>query len=63
MKEFLDALDDKMRAKLLRTVYLLEQNGNDLREPYSKHLDDGRSPKQLFLFKSGEADPAAHAHR
>jgi phage-related protein len=30
-----------MRAKLLRTVLLLEQNGNELREPYSKHLGDG----------------------
>lgn len=41
MKEFLDSLDNKMRAKFLRTVMLLEQNGNELREPYSKHLDDG----------------------
>lgn len=41
IQEFLDSLDNKMRAKLLRTVMLLEQNGNELREPYSKHLDDG----------------------
>lgn len=31
IKKFLDSLDNKMRAKLLRTVMLLEQNGNELR--------------------------------
>ncbi|MBR1598222.1 MAG: type II toxin-antitoxin system RelE/ParE family toxin [Lachnospiraceae bacterium] len=30
-----------MRTKVLRMVHLLEQNGNELREPYSKHLEDG----------------------
>ena len=38
---FMDSLDEKMRAKLLRLQILLEQNGNELREPYSKHLEDG----------------------
>lgn len=33
-KEFILALDAKMRAKVVRTVGLL-------REPYSKHLEDG----------------------
>lgn len=41
IREFLDSLDNKMRAKLLRTIMLLEQNGNELREPYSKCLDSG----------------------
>ena len=41
VKEFLDSLDVKMRAKMLRTVMLLAQNGTQLREPYSKPLDDG----------------------
>ena len=40
-KEFLESLDIKMRAKMLRTVLLLEENGPELREPYSKALDDG----------------------
>ena len=40
-KEFLLSLDKKMRAKMLRTVELLATNGPDLREPCSKHLDDG----------------------
>lgn len=39
--EFLDSLDKKMRAKFLRLIALLEENGNELREPYSKLLEDG----------------------
>ena len=30
-----------MRAKLLVGLDLLEENGPQLREPYSKHLEDG----------------------
>ena len=41
VKEFLDSLDVKMRAKMLRTIALLETNGTELREPYSKALEDG----------------------
>lgn len=41
VKEFLDSLDKKMRAKMARTISLLQTNGNDLREPYSKSLGDG----------------------
>lgn len=40
-QEFMDALDRKMRAKLLKLQLLLEQNGNKLTEPYSKYLEDG----------------------
>ncbi len=40
-KEFLDSLDDKMRAKFLMEIKLLEEKGNQLREPYSKPLGDG----------------------
>lgn len=38
--EFLNGLDTKMRAKILRLLALLEENGNSLREPYSKPLGD-----------------------
>ena len=31
----------KMRAKILKSIELLEEKGNYLRAPYSKHLDDG----------------------
>ena len=40
-KEFIVELPPKMRAKMLRTVDMLETNGSELREPYSRHLDDG----------------------
>lgn len=38
---FLDSLDIKMRSKLLMILTVLQEKGNQLREPYSKHLDDG----------------------
>lgn len=41
VKDFLDSLDIKMRAKMLRTILILQKNGYELREPYSKLLDDG----------------------
>lgn len=40
-KDFLDELDQKMRAKMVRTIELLEKNGPDLRKPYSEYLEDG----------------------
>ena len=40
-KEFILNLDLKMRAKMLRTIEMLKKNGNKLREPESKPLDDG----------------------
>ena len=40
-KEFLENLEHKIRAKMLRLIDLLEKNGNELRRPYSAHLDDG----------------------
>lgn len=40
-KEFILSLDKKMRAKMLRTITMLADNGPDLREPYSKPLGDG----------------------
>ena len=39
--DFLDSLDVKMQAKVLKTIELLEKNGYELREPYSKFLEDG----------------------
>lgn len=41
IRDFFDSLDYKMRAKCLRLLQLLENNGNDLREPYSKSMGDG----------------------
>ena len=41
VEEFLDSLDNKMRAKILLAIALLETNGPQLREPYSKPVGDG----------------------
>ncbi len=41
MLDFLNGLDVKMRAKVVRTVNLLRDNGRELREPYSKALSEG----------------------
>jgi phage-related protein len=40
-KDFLKSLDAKMRAKMARTINILQANGEKLREPYSKSLDGG----------------------
>lgn len=41
IKHFLNSLDVKMRAKMYGMIKLLEEKGNQLRGPYSEHLDDG----------------------
>lgn len=41
VEDFLDSLEPKMRAKLVGTLQILQEKGNSLREPYTKHLDDG----------------------
>ena len=38
VEEFIGSLEPKMQAKVLRTFDLLEANGTDLREPYSKYI-------------------------
>ncbi len=40
-KAFLLSLDKKLRAKMMDTIALLQDNGYELRAPYSKHLSDG----------------------
>ena len=40
-KDFILGLNTKMRAKILGIISVLEEKGNQLREPYTKHLDDG----------------------
>ena len=39
--EFLDSLDDKMSAKIVALMEVLEDKGTELRKPYSEHLEDG----------------------
>ncbi len=40
-KDFMVSLNYQMRAKMISMIQLLQDNGKDLREPYSKHLSDG----------------------
>jgi len=40
-KDFLDTLDAKMFAKMVRSIEIVRIEGASAREPYSKHLDDG----------------------
>ena len=40
-KDFVLGLPPKMRTKVYRAIDMLETNGSDLRELYSKHLNDG----------------------
>lgn len=64
VKDFIWSLDNKMKAKLLQTIDLLEERGSELREPYSKHLKDGilelrvkqgsKITRVLYFFVIGE---------
>ena len=40
VEDFINGLDVKMRAKMYGLLSILQEKGNTLREPYSKHLDD-----------------------
>ena len=40
-EEFLESLEIKMQAKMVRTIKMFEENGTDLRKPYSEYLCDG----------------------
>ena len=39
--EFIKSLDIKMRAKIEKSIFLLQQVGPELRLPYSEYLEDG----------------------
>ena len=41
VEDFLSHLGLKMRAKYIGILEILEEKGHELREPYSKHLEDG----------------------
>ena len=41
VEKFLDKLNPKMRAKIFGMLVILQEKGNQLREPYSKHVEDG----------------------
>ena len=41
VRDFIWSQDSKMKAKLIGLLDVLEEKGNQLREPYSKSLGDG----------------------
>ena len=41
VSEFIQSLEPKMQAKVIRSLEILEANGPTLREPYTKALGDG----------------------
>ena len=41
VRDFLDALDVKMRQKMLRSIMALQEMGYSLRMPLSEFLEDG----------------------
>lgn len=41
VEEFLDELDDKMRAKMLMSIRIVREKGYQVRMPYSEELEDG----------------------
>ena len=47
--DFLDSLDKKMRAKVVRSIDLLEKYGSSLRPPDSKELSDGIMELRIAL--------------
>ena len=39
--EFLDSIDDRMRAKMLLSIRIIKENGPLVRLPYSEEIEDG----------------------
>jgi len=39
--EFLEKIPKKMKAKALREINLLEEFGQEMREPFTKYVEDG----------------------
>lgn len=56
VETFLESLDEKEIAKVIRTIELLEEFGNDLGLPHSRHMSDGllelriRGTREIRIF-------------
>ncbi len=59
VKDFLYSLDESIAGKIIKLIDLLEERGNELKEPYSKPLDNGifelryqnkRQPARILYF-------------
>lgn len=70
VEEFVDGLDPKMRAKVFGRLALLEEYGQRLGMPFSRHLEDGiyelRTPqgsnitRVMYFFVVGERAILTH---
>lgn len=64
VEEFLNSLDNKMSAKLVSMMELLQEKGTELRMPYSEYLEDqifqlrckfgSDITRALYFFYAGE---------
>lgn len=71
VEEFIDSLDNKSRARVARTLDLLEEFGIDLGMPYARHLEKqlwelrvrhGRNRHRIIYFlATGETFVLLHA--
>ncbi len=56
VETFIESLNEKEIAKVIRTIELLEKFGNDLRMPHSRHMDNGllelriRGKREIRIF-------------
>jgi len=56
VEKFLESLSAKEIAKVIRTIELLEEFGNDLGMPHSRHMSDGmlelriRGTREIRIF-------------
>jgi len=56
VETFIEKLNEKEIAKTIRTIELLEEFGNSLGMPHSKHIDDGllelriRGKREIRIF-------------
>ncbi len=68
VEQFLGSLSKKEIAKTIRTIELLEEFGNNLGMPHSKHLSDGllelrvRGTRELRIFYTFHKNKAYLLH-
>lgn len=72
-RTYLDALDNKLRSKTLRTIGFLEAKGHLIGEPDSKHIEDGifelrttmgdNTGRVLYFFCVGDVAVLTHGFK
>jgi phage-related protein len=68
VKTFLSSLTDKEVAKVIRTIELLEEFGNNLGMPHSKYMSDGllelrvRGTREIRIFYCFNKNKAVLLH-